>query len=109
MASKRGGGCARRFCFRASRNGPSELGQAKTFWNSFSWYHSIAQVQSVPAFLLDQVSAGTPLLRQRVLSLHTALDGYGEIGKCMNENVTFNSAHESPSETGSRGVLRNKK
>ena len=41
-----------------SQNGPSGLGRAETFWNSFSCDPSIAMLQSVPAFLLSQASVG---------------------------------------------------
>jgi len=41
-----------------SRNDPSGLSWAETFWNSFGCDHSIAVLQSVPAFLLNQASVG---------------------------------------------------
>ena len=41
-----------------SQNDPSGLGRAEAFWNSFSRDHSIAVLQSVPAFLLSQASVG---------------------------------------------------
>ena len=41
-----------------SQNGPSGFGQAEAFWNSFSYDPSIAELQSVPAFLLGQASVG---------------------------------------------------
>jgi hypothetical protein len=41
-----------------SQNGPSGLGRAEAFWNSFSCDPSIAVLQSVPAFLLSQSSVG---------------------------------------------------
>ena len=65
---KTGAGCAGRLRFHASRSGPSGLGRAEPFWNSFSCDLTIAGLQSVPAFLLGQASVGTPLLRQRSLS-----------------------------------------
>ena len=39
-----------------SQNGPSGLGRVEAFWNSFRCDHSIAELQSVPAFLLSQAS-----------------------------------------------------
>jgi hypothetical protein len=41
-----------------SQNDPSGLGRVEAFWNSFSCDHSIAALQSVPAFLLSQASVG---------------------------------------------------
>jgi hypothetical protein len=41
-----------------SQNDPSGLGRAEAFWNSFSCDPSIAVLQSVPAFLLNQASVG---------------------------------------------------
>lgn len=41
-----------------SQNGPSGLARAEAFWNSLSCDHSIAVLQSVPAFLLSQASVG---------------------------------------------------
>jgi hypothetical protein len=41
-----------------SENDPSGLGRVEAFWNSFSGNHSIAELQSVPAFHLSQAPVG---------------------------------------------------
>ena len=41
-----------------SQNDPSGLGRVEAFWNSFSCDLEIAELQSVPAFLLSQASVG---------------------------------------------------
>src|SRR5882762_10024283 len=84
VVTKNGGGCVGLLRFRASRSGPSGLGRAEPFWNSFSCDLTIAGLQSVPAFLLGQASVGTPLLRQRSLSLHTAPNKYEGSGEYIN-------------------------
>ena len=68
LSGETGAGSVGQLRFRASRSGPSGLSRAETFWNSFSCDLTIAGLQSVPAFLLGQASAGTLLLRQRALS-----------------------------------------
>jgi hypothetical protein len=44
--------------FLSSRNDPHGIGRAEALWNSFSCDHSIAVLQSVPAFPLSQASVG---------------------------------------------------
>jgi hypothetical protein len=80
----RRGTCAGRPRLRASRSGPSGLGRAEPFWNSFSCDLTIAGLQSSPAFLLGQASVGTPLLRQRSLSLRHSPNKYEGSGEYIN-------------------------
>ena len=61
--------------------------EVETFWNSFSCDHSIAALQSVPAFLL-QTPGGAPPLRRKSLNATCFLESV-ETGPVAYRPVTF--------------------
>ena len=64
-----------------SQNDPSGLGRVEAFWNSFSCDPSIAELQSVPAFLARMIHEGstatadTPLRQACMLIVYILAGG----------------------------------